>query len=135
MKNTLEKVCAGLEKDVKQAYEEGVTLMEAEKLAAKCLGVQLQLAREIKVVDLDSRMKKHGIKAIKAQVYMEELAKHEKKPAEAFLDHAVNQSPLLTAAENDFAIADTDKEELTNFFGIFKDAHIYFRGIAKGKFE
>lgn len=135
MNKLLDKLCTELEKDVKRSYEEGVTMEEAERLAAKCLNVQLSLARAIRTEDIDSRMKRHGIKAVRASVYMAELEKHEKKPTETFLESVVNLDKLVETAERDYAEADAGKEELQNFFGVFKDAHIYFRGIAKGKFE
>ncbi len=121
--------------DVQRAYENGTTLDEAEKLAAKFLGAQLTIAAELATTDLDSRMKKNGLKAVKSAVYMTEATRGEKKPSEGMLENHVNLSELVQGEQNRFDTADARKESLLLYFGIFKDAHIYFRGIAKGRFE
>lgn len=120
---------------IDKAYEQGVTIPEAEKLAAKTLSVRLEISEELMSVDLDSRMRKHGVKAVRAEVYMEELKKHDKKPAEAYLDNVVNLSDAVRNEERDYAESDTHRGLLVNYLDIFKDAHIYFRGIAKGNYE
>ena len=129
------KLCQELETVVQDAYENGVTLTEAEKLAAKMLGAQIAIARALENTDLDARMRKNGVKAIKAAVYMDELTKHEKKPAEGFLEHAVNLNKMVADEQTAYDTADARKDALFTYLGIFKDAHIYFRGVAKGAFN
>ena len=97
--------------------------------------MRLTLADELRVTDLDARMKRHGVKAVKAAVYTQEVAKHEKKPSEGFLENAVNLDKMVADEESAYAQADTTKDQLANYLDIFKDAHIYFRGIAKGNYE
>lgn len=121
--------------DVQRAYDEGVTMEQAERLAAKFLGAQLKVAEELASIDLDSRMKKNGLKAIKSAVYMQAATAGEKKPSEGFLENTVNLSKDVSDAQDRFDASDARKESLSIYLGIFKDAHIYFRGIAKGRFE
>ena len=135
MKQTLNEVFESLRTTIEKAYESGVTLQEAERLAAQTLLIRLQLADQIKSMDLSARLKKHGVKAVRAQVYMEELAKHDKKPAENYMDNAVNLSDLVKAEEREYAEADVSKDQMMTYMDIFKDAHLYFRGIMKGTFE
>jgi hypothetical protein len=126
---------AVLEKDVQRAYDESITLEEAERLAAKVLTVQLKIARELAVMDLNSRMRKNGLKAKRAEAYMAECNKSEKKPAEGYLDNVITLDAGVKEAQANFDETDSRKESLAIYLGIFKDAHIYFRGIAKGRFE
>lgn len=133
--STLQDEFAELAQIVARAYDEGVTLEEAERLAAKALGVQLAIAERLKVADLDTRMKKNGLKATRARSYMAEATKGEKKPSEGFLENHVNMDVTVQTAANDYESADAETQSLTLYLGIFKDAHIYFRGIAKGRFD
>jgi hypothetical protein len=132
---TVFDVCSELKTIIENAYNEGVTVLEAEKLAAKTLVVRLELSQELKVVDLDSRMKKHGVKVTRADAYMSEIKKHDKKPVESYLEAVISTDGNVIEAEHDYAKADVHREMIENYLDIFKDAHIYFRGIAKGTYE
>lgn len=135
MKDNIKKHCDDLQQAVQHAYDAGVTMEEAERLAAKTLGVQLDLAAALASADLDARMRKNGVKAVKAQAYMEEIGAHDKKPSEGFLEQSVNLNPLVNKEIDAYEKAENAREELQSYFGIFKDAHIYFRGISKGRYE
>lgn len=132
---TINDILAELKTAIDAAYENGVTMPEAEKLASMALSYRIAIADELRSIDIDSRMKKHGVKAVRAAVYMEELKKHEKKPAEAYLENAVNISDLVEKAEREFAEADVTREHLENYMSVLADAHVYFRQIAKGNYE
>lgn len=131
---TLESIYKELKQIIDKAYEEGVDLQEAEKLAALTLSVRMDVTDAIKTADLDARMKKHGAKAIRAKEYLDEIAKHDKKPTESQLDAIVSLSKLVEAAEYQFYEADVYVNQLESYLGIFADAHIYFRGISKGSY-
>lgn len=132
---TLDELCSELKSIIEKAYTEGVTVMESERLAALTLSTRLELADMIKVKDLDARMKKNGVKVVRANAYMNEITEHEKKPSEGYLDHAINQDPLVRAEEKQYAEAEVECDRLTTYNDVFKDAHIYFRSIAKGNYE
>ena len=123
-----------LEEKIKAAYEGGVTLDEAEKLAPEFLYAQMQLAEMIKTADLDRRMRKRGVKAIRSAVRTEEIKKHEKKPTEGALEDIVNLNEIVHSEEDAFDKAEVEFEHLTYLMGIFKDAHIFFRGISRGSY-
>lgn len=131
----LDILCAELKEAIDSAYSQGVTIPEAEKLAARTLTIRIELADELKSVSLDMKMKRHGVKAVRANVYMEELVKHEKKPAEAFLENAVNLAESVASEEMAHAEAEAEYQKLVAYLDIFKDAHLFFRNIAKGTFE
>lgn len=126
---------ASLEADVKRAYEEGVSLEDAERLAAKVLVVQMQIAEQLKSMDLDTRMRKTGVKAIRANTYLGIIERSEKKPTEGQLEHMVNSDKAVIIEQNLFDTTEVARDNLMLYFNIFKEAHIYFRGIAKGRFE
>ena len=132
---TINDTLSELRTAIDSAYENGVTMPEAEKLAAMTLSRRMAIADQLLITDIDSRMKKHGAKAVRAAVYMEELKKHEKKPAEAYLENAVNISDVVESAERAYAEADVAREHLENYMSILGDAHVYFRQIAKGNYE
>lgn len=135
MKPELKTLCEELTNDIRGAYESGTTLEEAERLAAKFLFGQIQVASALQVADLDARMRKNGVKAIKSAVRTEEVRKHEKKPTESSLDDVVNLNEIVSSEQNSYDEAEVAKDYLENTLSVFRDAHIYFRGIAKGRFE
>lgn len=124
-----------LENDIKNAYEQNTSAEEAERLAAKFLLAQLEVGRELAAVDLDSRNKKTGVKAFKAVVYLENVAKNEKKPSDVLLQAIVDSDKLVCQEQAAYDAAEVNRNKLENYLNVFRDAHIYFRGIAKGKFE
>ncbi len=124
-----------LEKDITNAYAGQTTIEDAEKLAAKFLLAQMHVAQELSAADLDARMKKSGLKAVKAAVYMDAATKGEKKPTEAMLAATVDSDKIVGGEQDAYDTAEVGKDLLQNYYNIFREAHIYFRGIAKGKFE
>lgn len=127
--------CKELEAEIERTYTEGATLEEAERLAAKFLSAQLAVSGELKKADLDSRMRKSGVKAIRAALYLEIVSKSDKKPTEAQISALIDSDQLVTDEQLEYDRAEVDKAELERYYDIFVNSHIYFRGIAKGKFE
>lgn len=127
--------CEELTKDIQTAYEGSLTLDDAEKLAAKFLMGQIEAGKELQAADLDTRMRKSGLKAVKAAVYVEAATKGEKKPTEAMLAATVDMDKLVIGEQEAFDCAEVWKNQLENYLDVFRNAHIYFRGMAKGRFE
>lgn len=124
-----------LEDKIKSSYETGVTVEEAEKLAAEFLYAQLTISTELSLVDLDARMKKSGLKSIKSAVRQEEIKKHDKKPTEGHLEDVVNLDEIVQGEQERLDQAEVNRALLEAYYNVFKDAHIYYRGIAKGNFN
>lgn len=133
--SNFEKLCKALETDIQNSYEEGVTVVDAEKLAGRFLHAQMQVSNELKKADLDSRMRKTGVKAVRAAIYMEAATKTDKKPSDVMLEAQVNLNELVQGEQQEFDKAEAAKDDLERYYNIFREGHIYFRGIAKGKFE
>lgn len=130
-----EKLCAELTAIIQKSYEEGVTIEEAERLAGKFLHAQIIAGNELRKVDLDARMKKQGVKAVKAAVYLSEVQAVEKKPSDVLLQARVDVNELVGSEQRVFDSAEVARDEIQNYLNVFRDAHIHFRGIAKGNFN
>lgn len=123
-----------LEDIIKMSYENGVTLEEAEKLAARFLYEQMKVSDELKKLDLDARMRKSGVKAIRAAIYMEAATKDPKKPSDVMLEAIVNIHELVQGEQNELDKAEVERAALERYYDIFANAHIFFRTIARGNF-
>lgn len=131
------KLCQQLEAKIQKAYQEGVTMDDAEKLAGEFLFAQLEVSKELKVADLDARMRKSGLKAVRATAYGEGIANSPdgKKPTETALEHYTNMHDLVKAEQRELDVAEVEHSDLMRYFNVFKEAHIHFRGISKGRFD
>lgn len=123
-----------LEAKIQNSYTEGNTLEEAEKLAAEFLHAQMKVSDELKNLDLDARMRKSGVKAIRAAIYMDAATKDPKKPSDVMLDAIVNMNDLVQGEQNELDKAEVERSALERYYDIFGNAHIFFRGVAKGNF-
>jgi hypothetical protein len=95
----------------------------------------LLISEELQSADLDSRMKKSGLKAIRAAIYMDNASKADKKPSDTYLQNIIDMDKLVIAEQQSFDEAEVKRDGLQNYYNIFKEAHIHFRGIAKGNFN
>lgn len=124
-----------LKKDVLRIFEESITIPEAERLAAKFLYAQMIVSEEIKGADLECRLKKAGVKTMSSKVYLDEVAKHEKKPSDTLLDNIVATNAEVNTNQDLFDRAQVHLEALKRLFEMLRDAHIFCRGIAKGSYD
>lgn len=129
------KLCKTLEEKIQAAYTEGVTMEEAEKLAGEFLYAQIQVSAELKDADMNARMRKTGVKAVKASLYLQEVQKSEKKPTETHLTSLIDSNELVQKEQDAYDAAEVDSANLERYYNIFREGHIHFRGIAKGRFE
>lgn len=127
-------MCEQLTSEIQDSYEMGVTVEAAERLAGKFLHAQLMVSEELRRADLDARMRKSGAKAVKAAVYLEEASKGDKKPSDVYLNAKVDINELVLSEQKAFDEAEVSRDNLQNYFNIFKESHIHFRSIAKGSF-
>lgn len=124
-----------LENKIKSTYEEGVTVDEAEKLAAEFLYAQMVVSGELRKTDLDARMRKSGTKTIRAAIYLDVVQQAEKKPTEAQIAALIDTDKMVSIEQEALDKAEVDRSNLERYYDVFGNAHIYYRGIAKGKFE
>lgn len=131
----LNEFCANLETKIETSYKEGTTVEGAERLAAEFLHAQLLVSSVLKKVDLDARMKKSGVKGVRAAVYLEKAKEGDKKPSDVMLNALVDTNEIVQKQQDLLDTAESDKAELERYYDIFCNAHIFYRGIAKGRFE
>lgn len=131
----IEELVTELNADILRAYEESPTIEEAEKLAAKFLSAQIIISRALATADLDARMRKAGMKRVRAAVYTETVSKTEKKPTEVALASIVDMNDLVEGEQTGFDASEVERELLQNYYNICREGHIYFRGVAKGGFN
>jgi hypothetical protein len=127
--------CIQLEDKIISSYKEGVTLEQAERLAGEFLYAMMAVSGELKKVDLDARMKKSAVKALRAGVYANLTSTTEKKMTVDALDHALNRAEMVQKEQDSLDRAEVNRDELTRYYNIFREAHTYFRQIGRGKFE
>jgi hypothetical protein len=132
---TFQELCKQLEKKIQQSYEQGVTLEDAEKLAGEFLGAMIKVSDELKSADLDSRMKKSGLKAIRASAYTQICSRDAKKPTEAAIDAEITSDKIVQQEQQDLDNAEVNRDALERYYNIFQNAHIFYRGVSKGRFE
>lgn len=123
--------CSELETKIESSYTQGVTIDEAEKLAGEFLKAQMVISRELSKSDLDARMRKSGLKALKAGVYLAEVQKSDKKPSDVLLGAIVDSDEEVNKGQDELDTAEVTRDELQRYYDIFLNAHIYYRGIAK----
>jgi len=126
--------CANLETKIQASYTEGVTLEQSEKLAGEFLHALMVVSAELRKSDLDSRMRRTGVKAVRAAMYMESASKGDKRPTEAAIAAMVDISPVVQAEQDTLDQAEVERDDLKRYYDIFTNAHIFFRGVAKGNF-
>lgn len=133
--NSFKKMCEELEASIIDAYESGVSLEDAERLAAKFLHGQILVSQELKAADLSARMRKSGLKAVKAAVYTDACSKADKKPTESQLEHTINMNELVSNEQDALDQAEVDRDSLERYYNVFREGHVYMRGVAKGRFD
>lgn len=130
------EVCKHLELEIQNSYTDGVSLDEAEKLAGQFLHAQMQTSQELSKLDLDSRMRKTGVKAVRAAIYADIVSKATiKKPTEAAIENEIILNEIVQNEQNALDVAEASRDELERYYQIFREAHTYFRQLARGKFE
>ena len=132
---SFQALCKSLEKKIQDSYEQGVTILEAEKLAGEFLSAQLKVSEELKKADLDARMRKSGLKAIRAAIYLNVVQKADKRPTEAQTAAMVDSDEIVIGEQTSFDTAEVERDALERYYSIFQNAHIFFRGVSRGKFE
>lgn len=132
---TFQEFCDKLEAKIIDSYETGVTMEQAEHLASEFLAAQIRVSSELKNRDLDARMKKTGVKSIRAHAYMDAASKGDKKPTEAAIAAIIDTDSIVIEQQNVLDTAEVNRDELERYFGIFQNAHVHYRNVAKGRFD
>lgn len=128
---TFAEFCIALEKKIEDGFD-GVTQSDAERLSLEFISAMMKASDQLKICSLDARMRKSGVKAIRAAVYADILSKSDKKPTEGSLEHSINSHELVLSEQKALDEAECEKENLQRYYETFLQAQITFRGISKG---
>lgn len=130
-------MCKNLDAKIQLSYEEGTSIETAERLAAEFLHAQLLVGTELSVVDLDLRMRKSGVKGVRASMYLDAATKGQdgKKPTEAALAAILDSNEIIAGEQQRLDEAEVRHSELKRIYDVYTNAHIYYRGVAKGSFQ
>lgn len=120
---------------VQEAYNCPPDLREAEKIATRFVGSMLDVSMDLQKADLNARMRRTGLKAIKAAVYMKNATATDKKPSDVMLNAQVDQDKLVIDEQNAYDEAEVAADYLRNLYNTLKEAHVHFRGISKARYE
>ncbi len=120
---------------ITEAYGSPVSIDDATLYAARFLATQMTVADELQKTELDARMRKNGVKVVSSKAYLDEVARHDKKPSDTLLENTVASHELVKREQEALARAEVRANYLDNYYNILKDGHIFFRGIAKGKYD
>ena len=126
---------SALSAKIQSAYSEGVSIGEAENLAGEFLHAMITLSEELRQTDLNARMRKTGVKAVKAAVYLAQVQAVDKKPSDTLLGARVDMDALVIKEQEALDTAEVDRDELERSYNICREAHLHFRGLAKGRYE
>jgi hypothetical protein len=118
---------ADLELKVRDSYGQGISGQGAQDLAGEFLAAMFQLSDLMGDADLDTRMRKSGLKAVRAGVYMEAATADVKKPSDTFLNELVAAHPHVLELQKAYDEAEVELAELERVFGILKECHVHFR--------
>lgn len=123
-----------LEEKIVDSYTTSISMEGSERLAGEFLRAQLLASKELKNLDLDSRMRKASVKSLRAVAYKEASTTSDKKPTESALEHVINSHPVVQKEQDEYDKSEANKSELERYLNIFQQAHHYYKGLSKGEY-
>lgn len=136
--DSVEFIINQISTEFRLAHKEKYEPKKAELTAALCLEAQKQLAEFLSDSELLSKEKKSEVERIEAEryyFYKDSLKTKEEKVSDVALNRLVAKDIEVIQAKRDQYVAESDFSKYKNLFGVLKDAHIFFRGLAKGNNE
>ena len=127
------ETCDKLEGLITDSYQNSVTLGQAETLAGRFLEAQLIVNTELTRLDLDARMRKTGVKAIRATIYLSEKNAIP-KPTEGMLTALIDANPDLRNEQDALDKVESERDELKRLMDVYNNTHVHFRTICRGGF-
>lgn len=125
--------------EFKAAHHSKYEPKKAELTAALCLEAQKQLAQFLSDAELLSKERKSEVERVEAEKYFYYKENQKKSDEKSYSDVALNRlvakDQEVVSAKKEQYQAEADFGKYKNLFGVLKDAHIFFRGLAKGNSE
>jgi hypothetical protein len=138
--DVVEDLISKISFELKVAHETKYDSAEAEKTAALCLRALTELSEFLAEADLISKEKKSDLESTSGERYMfykfnYKLDGNSVKLSDEGVGHLVAQDPKVKKAKSELYQAESDSNKWKNLFGMLKDAHIFFRGLSKGRLD
>lgn len=124
--------------ELRKAHKSQYDVQEAERTAALCLDAQEKLVYFLSEAELIAKERKMNIESVEGDRYLfykysYKIDGKEAKLSDAVAQKLVDKDEDVLKAKREQIEAEANFSKWRNLFGILKDAHIFFRGIAKGK--
>jgi hypothetical protein len=136
--DSVEFIIEQISVEFKAAHHSKYEPKQAELTAALCLEAQKQLAQFLSDAELLSKERKAEVERIEAERYFhykENKSSLSEKITDVALNRMVAKDPEVLSAKREQYVAEADFGKYKNLFGVLKDAHIFFRSLAKGNSE
>ena len=131
--NRVESLMSQISKELRIAHSQKYDAVKAELTAALILDAQKELSEFLADAELISKEKKAEVERVEAEQYYHYKDNSESKVSDVALNRLVAKDPLVIAAKKEQYSAESDFSKYKNLFGMLKDGHVFFRGLAKGK--
>jgi len=127
-------------KELKLAHTEKYDVERAELTAALCLEAQKELAEFLAEAELLAKERKSEVESIEGEMYLHykyeyKIDGKDNKLSDVGVQHLVAKDEKVKKAKQKQHEAESNFSKWRNLFGMLKDGHIYFRGLAKGKLD
>jgi hypothetical protein len=132
-KNRVEDLILQVSKELNIAHSKKYDEVQAELTAALILEAQKELSEFLADAELISKEKKAEVERIEAEQYFFYKNAQKEKATDVFLTRMVSKDRLVLEAKKEQYQAESDYSKYKNLFGMLKDGHVFFRGLAKGK--
>jgi len=134
----VERLVGEVTKEIRKVHKTQYSQEESEKTAALALEAQFELTEFLSEAELISKEKKLEVEHAEAEKYIQFKTSPPDgivKPTDQAIKALVSKDVEVNQAKKAQYKSEADYNKWKNLFGTLKDAHILFRGLAKGKNE
>jgi hypothetical protein len=115
------------------AHSKKYDAVQAELTAALILEAQKELSEFLADAELISKEKKAEVERVEAEQYFFYKGSQKEKTTDVALTRLVSKDRSVLEAKKQQYEAESDFSKYKNLFGMLKDAHVFFRSLARGK--
>ena len=131
----VERLISAISLEISTAHREKYDMENADRTAALCLEAQKELAEFLSDAEFLAKEMKAEVERIESEQYFYYKENAVGKTSDAALKQETAKDAKVLGAKKKQFHAEADYNKWRNLFGFLKDAHHYFRGVARGKNE
>lgn len=132
-KSRVEDLISQISIELNIAHSKKYDAVQAELTAALILEAQKELSEFLADAELISKERKAEVERVEAEQYFFYKKAQTEKITDVALGRMISKDKLVLAVKKEQYEAESDFSKYKNLFGMLKDSHIFFRGLAKGK--